>query len=1252
MRPEIIQTQARIRLLLILAILFGAFFSGHANATVTIDQTPLTVESPLAPNIMLMLDDSGSMAWDFMPDICYLDNGGTNSDGSAKLIPCNTDSNGNLVISSTPSFNALTDAKNNGVYYDPTVTYTPPTKVDGTSYPNATGITSAWVNGFSTSVGTVDITSYALVSIGTGSSSSQATSTSSCTYAYTGGGAGSYETCTSGSGAAVQGSNVPFSIIPSTSTFYTTPNVSTSSSSNCSSLRNADPAHTSTSYSYNSGVCNWTDYYHYFIYSTGAATGPYTTYYVASAAQGCGTQSNCVTESDTSGTAAPAGVAAGQNIANWFSYYHTRLLTAKSGLTSAFDSLDYTVRLGFGSINGRNNTNLPSSTFTGSSATGSIKVATVAQFDQACTVSTTSPCTPGASTTQRSKFWTWVTGESASGGTNLRYATDTLGQYYSTAGPWQTSSSDSTELACRQSYAIVTTDGFWNDNYSGTNVDGTAGSQIRGANGQSYTYSPVAPYSDTYSSTLADVAMKYWVTDLRPTTSANEVPTSTEDPAFWQHMTTFTVGLGFTPTGISPTGTTVDQIFAWANGGAAISGFSWPAPASNSINNIADLAHAAVNGHGGFYSATSPQAFSSGISDALKRVSTRNGTGASLAANSTTLQTGTVTYQAIYHSGIWLGELDAYNVDSTTGSISSTATWKANASSPAASSRNIYTYNPSGANAAAQYIAFSSPSTLSPAEQTALGSSSTAQQDMINYLRGDPSKEQRKGGTFRNRVINNAAAPLGDIIDSQPVYVGAPDPNLYYNKTFTGSTSYSAFASTNLSRTAAIWVAANDGMLHAFKASDGSELFAYLPGAVITNSLTNLSNPDYGSVGLPHQDYNDGLLTVADAYLGGAWKTVLVGTTGRGSTKAVYALDITSPSAPVFLWERSAGDGLTNSNYIGQMTGQPVITQTADGTWSVLISNGYNSAANTAALLQFDLAAGGLTVHTTSTTVDNGLAAPTVWFSNATNEVGTTAYAGDLAGKVWSFDLSSSSSAGTLLFTTQTGQPITGGMLAGKDPQTSNIWLFFGTGRYLTQNDLSSTTTQTWYGIIVQAGPSQSSSLVTNLSGGTTNLVQRSILSQTDPNPNATPATLGSRTISTASAGDMLNKSGWYINLLKPGASAQGERMVTPNQFQGSLLIGTTLIPTSSDPCNPSGTGWIMAINPFTGTNPSSPFFNTDGTGGFDTSAVGFNSIPNNPIFVGNTMLTSFNDATNSSIPTAGSSGTPTRTSWRELFNH
>lgn len=131
---------------------------------------------------------------------------------------------------------------------------------------------------------------------------------------------------------------------------------------------------------------------------------------------------------------------------------------------------------------------------------------------------------------------------------------------------------------------------------------------------------------------------------------------------------------------------------------------------------------------------------------------------------------------------------------------------------------------------------------------------------------------------------------------------------------------------------------------------------------------------------------------------------------------------------------------------------------------------------------------------------------------------------------------------------------------------------------------------------------------------------------------------------------------------LMVASNAAGERMTTANQFQGSLLLGTTRIPVSSDPCNPSGSGWIMVINPFTGAPPTSSFFdvNSNGTVGTDdlitidgttyvAAGIGFDHAPNNPIFVGNAMLLSFDDASKKGYMTAGNVGKLQRLTWREL---
>jgi type IV pilus assembly protein PilY1 len=1254
--------------------LLGVAFS-PALAAVTVDQAPLIIQKPPPPNITLMLDDSGSMAWDYMPDFCYL-----------QCVSC--DSNGNVLSASN---DALRNSANNGTYYNPTITYSPPPKADGTFYNASLSLTGAYKDGFLDTSAT-DVTKY----IGGNTTYAQNfpyytqfTITSTSTYAPTMSCA-SGDTLMSGGQYSGQCQKVTYTCTQynhngscktwSPSYSYYAPNVST-----CNGI---------DTYDSNTKLCTSTTYStkNFFTYTTGSGN---TQHYV-------GQTHDCASLPSASQSVCDDSTTAQQNVANWFSYYRTRILMAKSGLMNAFLGIDATYRIGFGSINGNNTAGLPPVT---TPASSSLAYPFSDQYNSNNKLATIQPFGDGTAGTQKAKFWNWVANESANNGTPLRQALGAVGKYYTTDQPWQSKNAttgNTEELACRQSYTILTTDGFWNDDNPGNgNIDGTsATAPVTGVNNSSYQYTAALPYKDSNSDTLADVAMKYWMTDLR-TSAINEVPTSTEDPAFWQHMTTFTLGLGFTPQGIKPTGTTIDQIFAWANGGTAISNFSWPTPASNSINNIADLAHAAVNGHGGFYSATSPQAFSDGLKNALKRASERVGTGASLAANSTQLKSGAFAYQANYYTAKWKGDLKAIAVDPNSGALATTPTWTAAGALPAAAQRSIYTYNPSVSPVAA--VAFASPTTLSSTEQAALGGTATDRQNIINYLRGDASMETSKtGGIYRARDT-----ALGDIVDSQPVYVGQPDPNQFIGQTFTGSDTFASYAST--ARQGLIFVAANDGMLHAFNADTGAETYAYLPAAVITTGgltggLATLASPDYGSTtAVPHQYFNDGELTVADVYFGSAWHSVAVGTTGRGLAKAIYALDVTDPTKITLLWERSAGDGGTNADSIGQMTGKPVIAQTNDNSWSVLIGNGYNSKNGVAALLQFTISDGTLNVHATDNTAGNGLAAPAVWMDDLSVGISTMAYAGDAQGRVWSFVLNkvttkgnnvtytaTPTSTGTKLFTAMdasTGgnaQPITAGMLVGKNPTTRDLWLFFGTGQYLSSGDLATTSTQSWYGLIVQSATSGLAADGTN-TVDRSNLVQRSIIAGTAAVLNSdgtvkTAAIAPARAVTAApTTSDMTGKSGWYIDLLSPTSStdsatgnvtytsnkvAEGERIVTPNQFQGNQLVATTRIPQVTDLCNPSGRGWIMAVDPFTGTNPSSSFFDLNGDGQINqpadyimvngkavaTSGIGFSSLPNNPIFMGGSMLVSFDNGNASSIKTSGTSNTLQRVSWRELI--
>lgn len=634
------------------------------------------------------------------------------------------------------------------------------------------------------------------------------------------------------------------------------------------------------------------------------------------------------------------------------------------------------------------------------------------------------------------------------------------------------------------------------------------------------------------------------------------------------------------------------------------------------------------------------------------------GSGASLAANSTKLDSGTTTYQAVYYTGDWRGDLKAFPVG-LDGNINATTTWEASKKLPAHGSRYILTCTGSGT--CTNGVEFKTSSTFDT-EGSDLAITGTATSDqMINYLRGESISGLRARSSL-----------LGDIVNSQPVFVGPPSANLYNGKSFVDS--YLAFAkdSTVKARTKVIYVAANDGMLHGFNAETGVEVMAYMPRAVIKSGVKKLAQTTYGETGNPHQFWNDGELVVADIECAttdcpnavSGWATVLVGTTGRGPAKAVYALDVTKPADPELLWERSATDGTSggSSDYIGQIIGKPVIARVSDsGSWAVLMGNGYNSTNQDPALLQFDLASGSLSVYETEAVNDNGLSQPAVWIGDddVIDNVSTMAYAGDRSGKVWAFTLAASGGGdGAQIFAAEDdggdAQPITAGLVVSKNPEDGQVWVFFGTGEFLS-NFRADDGLQTWYGLIVEGADKVA------CAGG--NCTARSEMTERiiKAESAATSSQPAARGFSLAADNDMAGKKGWYVDLLLEGAPKEkGERMVTPNQFRGSMLIGTSRLPTVDDPCNASGGGWIMAISPFTGTPESKSFFDINDSGNFTddkvtgtdyvAAGVGFDSIPNNPIFVSNTMLISFDDGTTGSLNIRPSgTGEAARLSWREL---
>lgn len=641
-----------------------------------------------------------------------------------------------------------------------------------------------------------------------------------------------------------------------------------------------------------------------------------------------------------------------------------------------------------------------------------------------------------------------------------------------------------------------------------------------------------------------------------------------------------------------------------------------------------------------FYVASEADKMVESLTRAFAKIAAETlGAGTALAASSVQIETDTRIFQAQFYSGTWRGDLRAFSIGAN-GALSTNPLWRAGPLIAAAtwSARPIYFYNPQGNSDSTKYRAFTWDN-LGSTQKTALVS-----EDVVNYLRGDRSKEESQAnGTMRTRT-----GVLGDIVNSSPVYVAKPNAALYERATFKGASTYATFAKNQANRTAVVYVGANDGMLHGFNANTGAETYAFVPNSAILNGLRTLSTPTY-----EHKYFVDGEMVVTDVYDTGAkdWKTILVGTLGRGGP-GVFALDVTNPGDVKFLWEKNGTDITT----LGKNIGRPVVTQVADGDWRVILGNGHGTSAGAATLIMINVLTGAATTIDTNAGGSNALSAVLARDDDG-DRISDIAYAGDLKGNLWKFKLGSSPAANKIFEArdpSNNAQPITAAPLAGKDPTTGTVWVFFGTGRFLSTADPNDRQVQSWYGIKDDG-----------LGVGTrSNLVQRDIISESGSGSGSFTV----RAIEEGSVGEMTSQRGWYMDLLSPGVAARGERIVVPNHFLGAALIATTRIPEASDICHPTGRGFVMAINPFTGARLDSTFFDVNRDGQFtsaDEMTLGGSSTGRQAVVTGVSTGESLNDFVSTGqymqfqshtstldrlrfqVPAAGAG----RMSWREIVN-
>lgn len=702
---------------------------------------------------------------------------------------------------------------------------------------------------------------------------------------------------------------------------------------------------------------------------------------------------------------------------------------------------------------------------------------------------------------------------------------------------------------------------------------------------------------------------------------------------------------------------------------------NWPFPEAEKASAIDDLWHAAVNGRGTYFSAKDPAQVSSGLKNALAQISSKVGAGAAAATSTLNPVAGdNYAYVARYVTAKWTGNLEKRGIDTVTGDISDTAQWCAEniavsgCTSPShisvetvnsaqvtfcvtpyvsptpcargvlvgaeckeeipaacvgtlqskvgtsSDTRTIYVNGGAGlvpfdttfANLHASYFDDTKLANLSqwPALTTDQQAAAVGG-NLVNFLRGQKGYEDSSSNPADNRIFRYREGVLGDVIESQPAFIGKP--------TFAYlDAGYADFVSHWATRPGTVYVGANDGMLHAFDASNGNERWAYIPTPVLPN-LWKLADKSYAS---NHVNFVNGPPVISDVCAANCsdpatavWKTILVGSLHSGG-RGYYALDVTDPDTPSLLWE------FTNANDadLGYSYGDAVVTKKANGTWVVLLTSGYNNVSGggdgKGYLYVLNPITGDviskLGTGEGSTTTPSGLAMVNAWADNAEkNNTTTYVYGGDLLGNVWRFNLDTSDVLKFAVLKDDLGgvQPITVKPELGQI--NSKRVVFVGTGKYLETADLSDTQRQTVYAI--------------KDDNATATLDNPRTATGPDHFVTQTMTTSGTTRTSTSNLVDWSSQRGWYVDLDAAKPSEGSERVnVNMQLVRGSLLVGS-VVPANSV-CSPGGYSWFNYFYYKTGGS-------VDATGGASnqTSApiVGINIL-----YVGGTPVGGITTAT------------------------
>ena len=736
--------------------------------------------------------------------------------------------------------------------------------------------------------------------------------------------------------------------------------------------------------------------------------------------------------------------------------------------------------------------------------------------------------------TDKSEFLNWAYELRGTGGTPNRQAVLHMGRQFERTG-----ANAPIIEACQRNFGMLFTDGYANT-WTGSGVGNTDSGEP-------------APIGDAYSDTMADIAYSFYKENLRDDLEAGRVPVSPvcseASPPLSQncnadpHMNFFGVSMG--GDGLIYN---VDQDATndpWNNPPSWID-----ANADRSPSAIDDMWHATLNTRGEMFSARSPDEVAGAIEAVLSTIAAQT-TPVGVSANSTRLDAGSLVFQSSVNSADWSGDVRAFEPGETV------ADWTATEALPDAGDRNIYTWDPS-INAGVPFDIGVSGDVrsriLADVPADFLGNVFPDPANIvIDYVRGSQAFEDPGPLRERQKLI-------GDIVNSVPVYVG--QRNEGWARIDSGYNDYLDNVKSNRPET--LYVGANAGMMHAFDAETGRELFAFVPASVHKN-LPDLVDPDYN-----HEFYVDGQFAVSDAQGPSGWTSALVGTLGAGG-RGVFALDIGEPDAfnPAadVLWEFTSDDDPD----IGFTFGDPVISRLENGTWVAVFANGYNSDSEQAFLYVVDLFEGPdtngdpLFKIPLGATGDNGLSGVAGFLDPETRNHLSRVYAGDLNGTIWRVDFNNSTPDVKYddgLFTDPAGDPITATPALAAHPE-GGLMVYTGTGKLIEVDDRTDTSERTFWAIRDQ------DFAVNSLAD-----LGRVDVSEGPSDPGVLPQL-------QVEAVDGFQPGGWYMPLTI-GGDTDGERVLSkPRVVFGRVILAT--FEAADDNCIPGGIQRLYVVDALTG---------------------------------------------------------------------